>query len=63
MLSGDQKLDLRNVCDFSGGAYRFEFSCQIVKLLEASKIAVRLVVCYVSAKLTVIMHPMRYFHS
>jgi hypothetical protein len=26
MLSGDQKFDLRNVCDFSGGAYRFEFS-------------------------------------
>jgi hypothetical protein len=25
MFSGDQKLDLRNVCDFSGGAYRFEF--------------------------------------
>jgi hypothetical protein len=26
MLSGDQKLDLRNVCEFSGGAYHFEFS-------------------------------------
>jgi hypothetical protein len=25
MFSGDQKLDLRNVCDFLGGAYRFEF--------------------------------------
>jgi hypothetical protein len=29
MFSGNQNLDLRNVCVFSGGAYRFEFICKL----------------------------------
>jgi hypothetical protein len=35
MFSKDQKLDLRNVCDFSGGAYRFEFICPTINFTKA----------------------------
>jgi hypothetical protein len=34
MFSGNQKLDLRNVCVFSGGAYRFEFIWNVIDMAE-----------------------------